>query len=182
MALPVTLQSDEVLIVRRRRHILFLAWQMLKVLLMGAAPIVVLLLAWNEISGLDGDNGTIAGIIAAVWGGMWAIVAYFTWYRYNRDEWVVTNQRLIDSVKQYWFHHEISSADLIQVEDMSVRRSGLLQTMFNFGDLHCQTAGAHQHFVLRGIPRPSDTLGAVDAARDAARRELARGVASGITT
>ena len=182
MGLPVRLQSDEMLVLRKRRHILFLTWQMGKAVLSGVVPIVVLLIAVSEISGLDGNNGTVAGVASAVWGGVWLVVAYFTWYRYNRDEWVVTNQRLIDSVKRHWFHHEISSADLIQIEDMSVTRSGLLQTMFNFGDLRCQTAGVQQNFVLRGIPAPADTLGIVDAARDAARRELARGVASGVTT
>ena len=111
-----------------------------KVIITGAVPIIVLLIAVNEISGLDGNNGTVAGIVSAVWGGIWLVAANFTWYRYNRDEWVVTTQRLIDSVKHHWFHHEISSADLIQIEDMSVSRSGLLQTMFNFGDLRCQTA------------------------------------------
>lgn len=182
MGLPVQLQLDEILVARKRRHPLFLAWQMGRVLIMGAAPIVVLLIAVNEISGLDGNNGTVAGVAAAVWGGIWLVLGYFTWYRYNRDGWMVTNQRLIDSVKRHWFHHEISSADLIQIEDMSVRRSGLLQTMFNFGDLTCQTAGATQNFVLRGIPGPTDTLGIVDAARDAARRELGRGIATGSTT
>lgn len=124
MALPVQLQSDETLVVRKRRHPLFLAWQMGKVILSGAIPIIVLLIAVNEISGLDGDNGAVAGIVSAAWGGIWLVAAYFTWYRYNRDEWVVTNQRLIDSVKRHWFHHELSSADLIQIEDMSVSRSG----------------------------------------------------------
>lgn len=182
MALPVELQADENLILRKRRHILFLTWQMGKVLLTGVLPIVVLLIAVDQITGLDGNNGTITGAVAAVWGGFWLIVAYFTWYRYNRDEWVVTDQRLIDSIKRHWFHHQISSADLIQIEDMSVNRSGLLQTMFNFGDLRCQTAGTKQNFVLAGIPDPAGVLGVVDAARDSARRELAHGVASGATT
>ena len=69
MRLPVQLQSDETLVVRKRRHPLFLAWQMGKVVLTGAAPIIVLLIVVNEISGLDGDNGAVAGIVSAVWGG-----------------------------------------------------------------------------------------------------------------
>lgn len=182
MGLPVRLQSDETLVLRKRRHILFLAWQMGKVVLAGVVPIVALLIAASEISGLDGNNGAVAGVASVVWGGVWGVVAYFTWYRYNREEWVVTNQRSIDSVKRHWFHHEISAADLIQIEDMSVIRSGLLQTMFNFGDPRCQTAGVQQHEVLLEIPAPADALGIVDAARDAARRVLARGIATGSTT
>ena len=70
MGLPVQLQLDEILVARKRRHPLFLAWQMGRVLIMGVAPIVVLLIAVNEISGLDGNNGTVAGVAAAVWGGI----------------------------------------------------------------------------------------------------------------
>jgi hypothetical protein len=141
MGLPVELQSDERLITRRRRHILFIACQMLKVVLAAAVPSVALLVVVEAVSGLDGNNGTVAGIVAAALEVIWLVLGYFTWYRYNRDAWVITNQRLIDSVKRHWFHHQISSADLIQIEDMSVNRSGILQAVFNCGVLCCQTVG-----------------------------------------
>ena len=68
----------------------------------------------------------------------------------------------------------MASADLVDVEDMSVFREGLLPTIFNFGDVRCQTAGQVANFVLAGIPKPAEVLGLVDAARDTARRDLRR--------
>lgn len=101
---------------------------------------------------------------------------YFTWYRYENDIWVVTNQRLLDSLKSHWFHHRMASADLVDVEDIAVVREGFLQTIFKFGDLKCQTAGEQPNFVLAGIPDPVSVLGTIDRARDAARHALRDGV------
>jgi hypothetical protein len=97
---------------------------------------------------------------------------YFTWYRYHNDLWAVTNQRIVDSIRRHWFHHRMSSADLVDVEDINVVREGILPTMFNFGDVRCQTAGEVPNFILAGVPRPSEILATIDAARDAARRSL----------
>jgi len=52
---------------------------------------------------------------------------------------------------------------------MSVIRSGLLNTMFDFGDIECQTAGAVRKFALRGIPRPREVQAMVDRLRDQSR-------------
>jgi len=84
---------------------------------------------------------------------------------------VVTNQRIIDSLRRHWFHHRIASADLVDVEDIAVHREGALATMFNFGDLRCQTAGTEPNFILAGIPDPTGLLATVDAARDASRQQ-----------
>ena len=103
------------------------------------------------------------------WLAYWAVRLYFFKYRYDNDIWVVTNQRIIDSVKNHWFHLQMSTADLVDIEDMSVIRSGLLNTVFDFGDIECQTAGAVRKFALRGIPRPREVQAMVDRLRDQAR-------------
>jgi hypothetical protein len=100
--------------------------------------------------------------------------AYFIWYRYQNDIWVITNQRVVDSTRFHWFKRRLASADLVDVEDMNVVREGVLPTLFNFGDVRCQTAGEVPNFVVAGIPEPDKVLTAVDAARDVARRALSR--------
>ena len=84
---------------------------------------------------------------------------------------IITNQRLIDVLKTNWVHQTIASADLANVQDIGVVRSGVLATTFNFGDVQCETAGQISRFTLSGIPKPTDVLSMIDAARDAARRE-----------
>lgn len=176
MKLPFELQAGEDVLLRLRRHPVHLWWNLAGVILAGVAPIIVALVAAGLTIGLGGTAGLVVIGLAVVWGVYWAIRAYFTWYRYDNDLWVVTNQRLIDSLKRHWFHHQMASADLIDVEDIAVVREGFLQTVFKFGDLKCQTAGEQPNFVLAGIPDPVGVLGTIDRARDAARHSLRGGV------
>jgi uncharacterized membrane protein YdbT with pleckstrin-like domain len=169
MKLPVTLQENEEIILVCRRHIVFLYTKLAGSILAGLIPLVIFLVLAASTSG---TGSRLLVVLAVLWGLLWIVLGYFTWYRYTNDEWFVTNQRLIDLVKRHWFNQEIASADLVNVEDMSVSQNGVLQTIFKYGDLKCQTAGVQQNFVLKGIPRPSDVLAKVDAQRDAARREL----------
>ncbi len=111
----------------------------------------------------------VAGAAGLVWGLVWLVRAYLTYYRYQNDIWVLTNQRLVDSYKAHWFSHRMVTADLVNIQDISAHREGLFQTWLDFGDLECETAGERQRFTLAGIPRPSEALAELDRARDAAR-------------
>jgi len=172
LKLPFELQGGEYVIMRARRHPVFVWSRLVGFALLALVPAIVLLAVVGATAGLGGTAGWITIAVAVIWIAFWAVRAYFTWYRYENDIWVVTNQRLIDSNKNHWFHHAMSSADLINVEDLSIEKSGVLATMFNFGNVRCQTSGTQPNFVLSGVPNPSKLLSMIDASRDAARREL----------
>jgi len=173
--LPFQLQGGEQIILFARRHWLFFYGQLALIILAGVVATIAAAVLILTTIGFDGivGKGLAGGIL--LWALVWAIRGYFHWYRYQNDIWAVTNQRLIDSIKRHWFHHQMASADLVDVEDIRVVREGFLQTVFRFGDVRCQTAGEVPNFVLDGIPNPSGVLAVVDAARDAARRELRGG-------
>ncbi len=170
--LPFDLQSDESVLMFARRHWLFFYSRLALMILAGlVATIGVVLLVLATI-GFDGIVGKGLALALILWAGYWGVRSYFHWFRYQNDVWVVTNQRLVDSLKKNWFHHQMASADLVDVEDIRVVKAGILHTVFNFGDVRCQTAGEVPNFVLAGIPEPTRVLAIVDAARDAARRSL----------
>ncbi|MEO6043815.1 MAG: PH domain-containing protein [Tepidiformaceae bacterium] len=170
--LPFELQGDERVVLFCRRHWLYFYTKLASVVLSLLLPTIVLIGLVHFTAGLGGTVGKVALIIAAAWVVFWAIRGYFTWYRYQNDVWVVTNQRIIDSTKYNWIKQRMASADLVDVEDINVVREGLFATMFNYGDLRVQTAGEVANFVLAGIPAPSKVLAVVDSSRDAARRQF----------
>ncbi|MGE0598596.1 MAG: hypothetical protein AB7J35_02055 [Dehalococcoidia bacterium] len=170
--LPFELQSDESVLLFARRHWLFFYSRLALMVFAGVVATIAVVIIVLSTFGFDGILGKGLGLALLVWAVYWGVRAYFHWYRYQNDVWVVTNQRLVDSLKKNWFHHQMASADLVDVEDIRVVKSGALQTMFNFGDVRCQTAGEVPNFVLAGIPEPTRVLAVVDAARDAARRSL----------
>jgi hypothetical protein len=169
MNLPFALQDSESVIKLCRRHWMYLYPKIALQVFVGALPVLLLTLLAGAGPGLTGGTGLVVLILDVLWAGYWSVRIYFTFFRYNNDIWVITNQRIVDSLKRHWFHHRMASADLVDVEDIAVQREGLLPTVFNYGDLRCQTAGEVPNFILAGIPKPADILGLVDAARDAAR-------------
>lgn len=174
MKLPMDLQGQEQVLLFTRRHWLYLYPRLAWTLLVAFLPAGALLAVVAVASGLGGTGGKVTWAVAALWILYWLIKAALGWYRYYYDVWVVTNQRIVDSTRRSPFQHSMASADLTDVEDIRVERSGLLQTLFDYGDVRCQTAGELLNFVLAGIPEPSKVLALVDASRDAARRELGR--------
>lgn len=170
--LPFELQGDERVVLFCRRHWLYFYSKLAGIVAALLLPAVGLLWIVHLTAGLGSTVGKVALVITAAWAVYWAIRAYFTWYRYENDVWVVTNQRIIDSTKYNWVKQRMASADLVDVEDINVVREGILHTIFNYGDLRVQTAGEVANFVLAGIPAPSEVLAVVDSSRDAARRQL----------
>ena len=174
VSLPFALQESELVLISCRRHWMFLYPRLVGLGLLAIVPALILTVGLAMGPGLDGTLVWIVIAADAIWVIFWLVRLYFTWFRYNNDMWIVTNQRIVDSIKRHWFHHRMASADLIDVEDMATAKDGVLPTLFDFGDVRCQTAGTEANFILAAIPGPADVLGTIDAARDAARQALAR--------
>jgi hypothetical protein len=130
--------------------------------------LISLLLAWQDW--YEGTTAQVFWIVAALWLLYWGVRILLNWYRYRHDIWVITDQRIVDSLKPHPFSHRLSTADLVNVQDMTVQRHGLLQTLLNYGDIVCETASEGGEFVLAGIPRPADVQLLVDRERDRERR------------
>ena len=174
-AIHFPLQQDERVLMVCRRHWIYLwprtAWWALLALV----PVVAVAVIMAKAGIFDGNAARIFWIAAVVWLAFWAIRAYFNWYRYHNDIWVITNQRLIDSTKTAPWNLKMSTADLVNVQDMTVEREGILRTMLDYGDIICQTAADVQEFRLTGIPDPRDVQLLVDKERDRERSRTGGG-------
>ena len=166
---PFELQEGEEIVRIVRRHWLHFYPRILALLLVWLAPIIALwavVLTRFELSS-QVRIGLI--IISALWFLFWGIRLYFTAYRYNNDMWTITDQRLIDSVRVNPFSLRMESADLINVQDISINRTGIIRTLFNYGDVECETAAETGKFTLEAVPRPGDVQLLIDRLRDAQR-------------
>ncbi|HEY8489898.1 MAG TPA: hypothetical protein VIO14_02795 [Dehalococcoidia bacterium] len=166
--LPYPLQEGETVVGFRRRHWLSLYPRLAALILLTVAGPVAAAVLTLRLD-LPRTAELAAWAVAALWAAYWGFRAVLAKYRYDNDLWVVTNQRLIDSTKRHWFDLRVSTADLVDVEDMSIQRSGVLATLLDYGDIVCQTAGTVQNFAIRGIPDPRGFHALVDRTRDRAR-------------
>ncbi len=177
MAMPIQLQKSENVIRELRRHPIYAILQALGVLIV--AGLLVWLFSWLKSS----IGWTFFGILLGLTVVIAAIVLYMIYYRYKNDLWLITDQRLVDSTRRSPFSHEIASTDLVNVQDITVSRNGFFPTVFNFGEVSCQTAGSTQVFTLKGVPNPNSVLELIDQTRDDARERLAGlGRSQGTTT
>jgi hypothetical protein len=164
------MQAGEQVIQALRRHWLHVTMSEIWMAIVLIVPIVLLWLILGWIGVRDDDIGRWIGIgLTVLWGGYWLFKMFMAWYAYHNDLWVITNQRLVDVRKPTPLRLEMSSADMADVLDMSVVRRGLLPTIFNYGDVRCQTAGSSALFVLEGVRNPSDVQALIDKTRDEAR-------------
>lgn len=167
MGLPVQLQEDEKVVRIIKRHPLSLIGRIVGVallLLLGGA-------LWVWLRGIGGGLEVVLDIMMAV-GALAAIVyAGVYWYRYENDLWIVTSERLIDSTKTTPFNQEIKTATLANIQDINIRKRGIFQTVFEYGDVICQTASASGHtFEFLGVAKPAEVLDLIDDQRALALR------------
>jgi hypothetical protein len=168
-SLHFPLQPEEKVLKLCHRHWLYLYPPLVLILIEAVAPVVVLAVVLSSTGGLEGTGSKIFGALTALWFVFWGVRAFLAWYKYANDIWVITDQRIVDSLKTSPFSLKLSTADLVSVQDMTVDQKGILQTMLNYGDVVCQTAADLQEFRLVGIPGPRELQALVDRERDRER-------------
>ncbi len=167
--LPFPLQDGEQVLVVCRRHWVYLWPNVLYLLVLALVPVTAVALLLSALDAYEGTAARVFWVVAAVYLAFSAVRIFLAWYRYRNDIWVVTNQRLIDSFKRHPLSLRIATADLVNVQDMTIERSGLLRTLLDYGDIVCQTAAELQEFRLQGIPNPREIQALVDRERDRER-------------
>jgi hypothetical protein len=181
-SLPSPLQEGEIVLLLCHRHWWYLWPRTILWLVFAFAPVIVGALILDAIGILD-DLGVFFWGVAVLWMVWWAIRLILNWYRYANDIWVITNQRIIDSFKPHPFSHRLATADLVNLQDISVEKIGVFPTLLGFGDVVCETASASGGGAFRiiGIPRPAEIQLLIDKERDRERQRLGGGPGTATT-
>lgn len=177
MALPVELQRNEQVVGEFQRHPYFLIKQLILITITGVGPVLILI--W--LAGFIGFLADIAQPLAIVWAIGAIIAGLIAFYGYENDRWFITNQRLIDVTKRNVFNTTVSSAELVNILDMTIRQRGVIANTFNFGDVECQTAGSGRVFAMRGVENPPAALNMIDSTRHQARINLKQAAAEALS-
>lgn len=97
---------------------------------------------------------SILTFLSAAWLLVIWIIFFLVFTDYYLDILIVTNQRVIDIEQKGMFSRDIATAPLGSIQDVKIEILGIVATMFNFGNLHLQTAGGDKEIVIRGIKNP----------------------------
>ncbi len=85
---------------------------------------------------------------------LWMLFA-LRWTNYYLDVWIITNHRIIDIEQVGLFNRLISSFRFGQIQDATVKVSGLLATLIGFGTVEIHTA-SNDSFKFEGVSSPTE--------------------------
>ena len=79
------------------------------------------------------------------------VYQYINWYR---DQFIITTQRLINIDQRSLLHRRVAEVELDKIQNITHIIKGLSPTMFNFGTVIVQSAGAND-LMLEQISNPA---------------------------
>ena len=82
-------------------------------------------------------------------------VNYLSWF-YNIS--IVTNIRIVDIDFSQLVYENVDATKLNQIEDVSYSQIGILRSIFDYGDVFLQTAGAKNNFEFLMVPHPEKVI------------------------
>lgn len=145
-----TQDREEQLILLLRRHpITQVVWILVAII---AALVPVFLNPGYYLSFLPG--GYVLAIIVTWYLAVLSFVfqSFLSWY-YN--VYIITDERVIDVDFISLLYRNITSAKLNNIEDVTATAGGALQTVFDYGKVTVQTAGAKPEIEFDDVPRPN---------------------------
>lgn len=81
---------------------------------------------------------------------------FFNFIDYYLDIWIITNERIIDVQQHGFFSRVIAEHRLDRIQDVTSEVHGILPTVFKYGEVYVQTAGAKQRFKFHQVPKPEE--------------------------
>lgn len=156
--IPGKERFDEPIVVFTHRHIVSFLGQIVLAVLLGTAPIIFISLLYQLLKNGLNDLGIAAFIVVgSIYYLILAMVVFIEWICFYYDILIVTNHTLIDIQQKNVFNRQISHVHLLQIEDISSEIKGILPTLFAYGDVIIQTAGAKERTIIKHIPNPQQT-------------------------
>jgi uncharacterized membrane protein YdbT with pleckstrin-like domain len=84
---------------------------------------------------------------------------------YQASQLIITNDNVTQIMQVGLFYRKVSEISMENVEDVTAHQKGILQTLFNFGRLHIETAGEQNNYDFIYCPNPNAYAKAIQDAR-----------------
>ncbi len=162
----IGLQEGEQVLAVYRRHWLVFFFSIFQVGIGMAVTIGIPVALGTIFPQFFGAYGTLILVgdtilLETLWMVLFLIVA-----DYYLDAWLVTNERLIFIELHGIFSRTVASVNLRNIQDISTEVSGILPTIFKYGNVRIQSAGTQGSFVFKQVPHPYEIKDLVIKIRD----------------
>lgn len=146
---------EKIVHVLRRSSITFIPYILIFAAILSIPPISYYLFS-DAFAGLMNKAATMP-ILVLIGSACYLAIGLFFYsffVEFYLDNWIITNDRLIDVRQISLFARTIAEVDLYQIQDASSEVKGLFPTIFNYGNIYLQTAGPVPKFIIYNVHSP----------------------------
>ena len=141
-------KKEKILLLLRRHPITNVPWILLTILLVFAPAFI------KSFISLDFIPGNYQFILFLCWylfTFAFAFEKFLTWF-FNVS--ILTDERVIDIDFPTLLYRDITEAKIDRIQDVNIKTGGYVRSLFNFGDVLIQTAGAIPEIRFEAVPDP----------------------------
>jgi len=118
--------------------------------------LIILLVLFLVVSANDFSAGVLTALTigAIIFGLFVMLITVISISIYRTNELIVTNENIVQILKQSLIDKKVSQLNLSKVQDVSVDQEGWLPTIFNYGTIKIETAGESNNYIFSHTANP----------------------------
>lgn len=154
-------KTDSIMIVRRH-WFGFFALVAMSLALLAAVASIIIFVPFGDTSLVDRvDLWLLLVLLSMVGAALFIII----WRIYFSNQLILTSDMVSQKMQLAIFKRQQSQLGLANIEDVTSSRSGVAQTIMDFGTLAIETAGEQNNFQFRYCPKPEQCAKIIMAVR-----------------
>jgi uncharacterized membrane protein YdbT with pleckstrin-like domain len=141
-------KEEKIILMLRQHPVTNLPWLLLAILMFWVPFIVTAQLPLNFI---PGNFRFVSFLCWYLFTFAFVFEKFLIWFF---NVYILTDERIIDIDFPTLLYRSIKEAKIDRVQDVSIKTGGYFRSLFNFGDVVIQTAGAVPEICFEAIPNP----------------------------
>ncbi len=146
LAKILNLREGEEIVEMVRKYPLSFFWQFFLAVIIIVLPFFFLFMLFSQ-----GVWGIVAFAVILSAGIIYALRIFISWYN---NVSLITNYRVVDVYQNGFFDKTVSGVSYDKIQDISFRKKGIFETLFNCGTVQIQLANTNTKIQLRKIKHP----------------------------
>lgn len=127
--------------------------------------------SFSSIFGDDGASGMsmilLAGSIALLLSALAVVGGFIATYVYKQNKFFLTNESVIQCIQRGLFSRREQTVSLQNIEDASYYQHGIIQHMFNYGNIRLSTQGDETTYRFSYVKDPKHQIALLNNAVEA---------------
>jgi hypothetical protein len=144
--------GEEIILILRRHFVTNFPWIVFAIILSILPIFYPILIAFFPF---PLPSGSTLGLITAFYYLLifgFLLTNFTLWYFHIG---IVTNLRVVDIDLDGILYRQVTEAKIENIEDVTYRQIGFITSLFNYGNVIVQTAGAEENIEYDRVPKPS---------------------------